>query len=828
MSFPLPTTDCYTRATGRWLAGALLLGYASLAMAGPGFIERTRVSGDSNGPAQVEVRFNCKVQYLRHEPQGGGDRLRIYVEPTGICNGVSPDVAESRSRMRPANADAARLLDLEYDGDSSMGSVITLNFDKAVDFSVDADDLSFELAVLVSPSSGQATVATEAPNVQHRQVPQPVAAEPELAINVASFRRIPTVADAPGLPLGTDQRLYYTEVVVDGTTWYRLRVGDFATGDAALANLDLLQDRFPGAWIDRADNGGEGVELVAAADAAVLPAEPLSQTPVPDADSAPLEESEADALMAEARRLMVAGDTSRAIQYYTKVLQLPDNPRQMEAQEYLALAREKNGQTAHAKAEYERYLALYPDSEGATRVSQRLAVLLAGNRQITPQATSTGGEQRQPRSDWRLLTYFSQYYRRDANQLTDQDEFVSQSAIYTDVNFDARRRGERFDFSSRISAGYRNDLLGEGTGSGDVLRVSYAYADLADAVTGVRGRIGRQSRATGGVLGRFDGVNLAYHVTERTLVEAVFGKPAYSSTEGLNPSTSFYGLSVDFEPSFENLEVGTFFLEQTIEGIQDRQVVGAELRYFGPNQTFWGMLDYDLGFGEIASGFLQGSWRFPSRLAIHGLIDRRGSPFMSVGNAIIGQSVLTFAELMSIFTEDELRELGRDRTSMSTTYTLGLSYPISPKLQINLDASQSEMEGTPASGGVLATEATSYNYYSANLVASSVFTEGDVTIIGARYSDSDTSQAVSLSLDSRFPIGRSWRINPRLRVDRRNRLNFDNYEWLYTPGIRIQYRRSQKFRIELEAGRQYVQQDSALLDNDRESNFFNIGYQAFF
>ena len=165
---------------------------------------------------------------------------------------------------------------------------------------------------------------------------------------------------------------------------------------------------------------------------------------------------------------------------------------------------------------------------------------------------------------------------------------------------------------------------------------------------------------------------------------------------------------------------------------------------------------------------------------------------------------------------------------MSTTYTLGLSYPISPKLQINLDASQSEMEGTPASGGVLATEATSYNYYSANLVASSVFTEGDVTIIGARYSDSDTSQAISLSLDSRFPIGRSWRINPRLRVDRRNRLNFDNYEWLYTPGIRIQYRRSQKFRIELEAGRQYVQQDSALLDNDRESNFFNIGYQAFF
>jgi tetratricopeptide (TPR) repeat protein len=798
-------------------------------MAGPGFIETTRVTTAGSGATEIEVRFNCKVHYLRHDPQGGGDRLRIYVEPTGICNGVPPSVAESRSRIRPANADDAGLLDLEYDGDSTIGSVITLNFNEPVDFSVDAEDLSFALTVLVRPSTGQSTITAEAPDVRHRQVPQPAAVEPEMAINLASFRRIPTVADAPGLPLDNDQRLYYTRVVVDGTTWYRLRLGDFASGDEAITNLALLRDRFPEAWIDRADNGGPAVELVAATDTAVPTLGQVTESSATGEESAPGEESEADALMAEARRLMVAGDTSRAIQYYTKVLQLPDNPRQMEAQEYLALAREKNGQTAHAKAEYERYLALYPDSEGATRVSQRLAAMLASNRQaVVPQTASSGGAQSQQRSDWRLLTYFSQYYRRDANQLTEQEEIVSQSAIYSDVNFDARRRGQRFDFSSRISAGYRNDLLGEEVGSGDQLRVSYAYADLADSVTGIRGRIGRQSRATGGVLGRFDGLNLAYHVTERTLVEAVVGKPAYSSTEGLDPAITFYGVSADFQPFFENLEVGTFFLQQDIEGIRDRQVVGTEVRYFGPNQTLWGMIDYDLGFGEIASGFLQGSWRFPSRFSIHGLVDRRGSPFMSVGNAIIGQPVLTFAELTSIFTEDELRQLGRDRTSMSTTFTLGVSYPLSPKLQINIDASQSEMEGTPASGGVLATEATSYNYYSANLVASSLFTEGDVTIVGARYSDSDTSQAISLSLDSRFPIGRSWRINPRLRVDRRNRLNFDNYEWLYTPGIRIQYRRSQKFRIELEAGRQYVQQDAALLDNDRESTFFNIGYQAFF
>ena len=59
----------------------------------------------------------------------------------------------------------------------------------------------------------------------------------------------------------------------------------------------------------------------------------------------------------------------------------PNHDRHAEAQELLGLAREKNGQTAHAKAEYQRYLALYPDADGAARVRQRLAALLATGRQ---------------------------------------------------------------------------------------------------------------------------------------------------------------------------------------------------------------------------------------------------------------------------------------------------------------------------------------------------------------------------------------------------------------------------------------------------------------
>ena len=813
-------------------AASILLALSpTLASAGPGFIESSRVSGDA--PASIEVRFNCKAEYLRHEPQGSGDRLRIYLDPTGICNGVSPVVAESRSRLRPVNSDNARLVDMEYDGDSPAGPMLTFNFSHPVTFDVDMSGVSFDLVVSVNPAStpgvASAPKATT-PSASHRQVARPMPASVKYVINLASFKRVPTIADAEGLEPAANQRLHYTEVLVNGQSWYRLRLGDYESGAAAATALAGLRSHFPGAWVDKADVSAATVELQTTPQPA--DDEPPDLAEVPGEGEGRIDSlSKVDSLMEEARKTMAAGDISRAIQIYTKVLQQPEHARLAEAQEFLALAREKNGQLAHAKAEYQRYLSLYPNGEGTARVNQRLSALLAVDRQGIPGSGSSVPNhpgRSSSVSDWRVQTYFSQYYRRDANQLNDEDQIVSQSALYSDVNFDARRRGERFDFSSRISAGYRNDFLDEGVGSGDQARVSYAYADLSDTVTGLRGRIGRQSRNTGGVLGRFDGLNLGYEVGERILVNAVAGKPAYSSSDGIDSERSFYGASVSYGPILKALELGLYVIQQDIEGLDDRQAVGGEFRYFGENQSFWGLVDYDTLYNELGSAFLQGSWRFASRLTLHGSVDRRHSPFLSTGNALIGQPVATFSQLLELLPVDEIKQLGVDRSPLSTTYSIGVSTSLSPKLQINADANQTTTDATPASGGVAATQATSYRYYATSVVASSLFKEGDVTILGARYSDSDTARVISLTLDSRYPFGRTWRINPRLRVDRRQRLAEANYEWLYTPGIRVQYRRSQKFRIEFEAGKQFSQRESFGADLDRESYFINLGYQSFF
>jgi hypothetical protein len=529
---------------------------------------------------------------------------------------------------------------------------------------------------------------------------------------------------------------------------------------------------------------------------------------------------------------MITGEISRAIQIYTKVLQQPPNEHQRDAQEYLALARERNGQIAHAKAEYQRYLSVYPDSEGADRVRQRMAALLAssgGNDAQVQTMTAGGGARRSSSSDWNVRTFASQFYRRDANQLNDQDEVISQSSIYTDISVDARRRGERFDFSARLTGGHRYNLLDQPERDDNNVRLSYAYADIADSRTRLRGRFGRQTRNSGGVLGRFDGVNLTYGLTERMDLEAVFGKPVFSTADGVNSDRTFYGFSTSFGPIGQNLDVRAFVLQQDIGGMTDRQAVGGELRYFGENKSFWGMIDYNPEFGELGSVFIQGSWRLPSNFTVTGLFDQRQSPYLSLGNAMIGQFVEDFSELAILYTEDEIRQFAIDRSATTTTATLGLSRPLTPKLQLGFNASHSSVEDTPESGGVLANQASTYSYYSLDLVASSLFTERDVTIFALRYSDSDSSNVTTLNIDSRFQIGRAWRISPRIRVDYR-KFNTDGSEqWIYTPGLRLEYRWGRKVRIELMAGKQFSTRElTSNLDEDRESYYFNLGYQLFF
>ena len=97
-----------------------------------------------------------------------------------------------------------------------------------------------------------------------------------------------------------------------------------------------------------------------------------------------------------------------------------------------------------------------------------------------------------------------------------------------------------------------------------------------------------------------------------------------------------------------------------------------------------------------------------------------------------------------------------------------------------------------------------------------------------RYAVSNTTDVYSLNLDTRFPLGRIWRINPRLRLDYREIAADQSSQWSLTPGLRIQVRPGRRWRVDLEVGQQISRREMATTDLDRESRFVYFGYQYFF
>ena len=111
------------------------------------------------------------------------------------------------------------------------------------------------------------------------------------------------------------------------------------------------------------------------------------------------QQRQAAGLLDEGRAAMRKERNGDAIAKFKQILSLPENESSASAQEYLALAYQRNKDTGQAKAEYEDYLARYPAGEGSERVRQRLSGLSYRNRR--DDAGAEGGHRRQRQVSWR-------------------------------------------------------------------------------------------------------------------------------------------------------------------------------------------------------------------------------------------------------------------------------------------------------------------------------------------------------------------------------------------------------------------------------------------
>ena len=754
------------------------------------------VASEGRGYVSVTLLFSCSLRYASHTPATDGEAVQVRFN-------AGPDCGRgSMSEPQPLLAGAAGYV-RSVDVVRPYGSDVELRIGWAK-----------PETFVITPSMDGRVLRVRLLRPENPQVTVKETTASAYAVNLTSSTSplAPEALAAAAKTVGV--RTYVSETVVDGQRWYRLRAGPFVTEADARQALANARSAYPKAWIAISDDDALNSTGLPGAVANVP-----STTPAANASMTP---DEIKQTLAQAKDSFRRKDYAAAIPLLTQLARQPEFPQRADAQEMLALARERSGQVAHAKAEYEDYLRRYPTGDGATRVRKRLQALAWATR---PGRNGSGGSVADE-SPWRVYGGFSQIYRQDQTHVKSglaSRDLTTQDAILNDVSVVARRHGERFDFATRASAGYTHDLLPDGPGSQS--RVTTLFAEIADRVVGWYARLGRQTSGSGGMMGTFDGMQTGYQLWPRLRVNGFFGYPVDSTREGPDNERKFYGISADIGTLANAWDFSVYALNQQYAGVTDRQAIGTEARYFRPGITLVGLVDYDLHYSALNSAILLGTFALPARWTLNFNVDQRKSPGLATRNALIGQPVRRFDELFGLYTPGQIEQLAFDRTAESKTYSIGVSRPIGERWQWSLDAATMTLGSTPASGGVAAMPSSgTETAVSTQVLGYGLFGRGDVTSLGLQYQTGETQQMLSVGLGAQVPVGERWRIGPRLRVDQRKLASDDSQSTTYSPALRAELR-SKHVTLEMEGGAELGSRDLGTSTEESSRYYLSLGYR---
>jgi tetratricopeptide (TPR) repeat protein len=683
-------------------------------------------------------------------------------------------------------------------------------------------------------------------------------------INLTSEQQPIDFTKVAPIPVADNNALYTTQAKVNGRDWYRLRLGFFRTMQEAKKQLKGVRNFYPKAWIDRADIEERRQALRLSGEEAVVVQPPLpveAKQPAPQvklprpATALPADERLTE-MMLLTRRTMTAGEYAKAIRMLGAILEEPEHAYTQEARELLGLARERNGQIAHAKAEYRAYLERYPEGEDAQRVKQRLLGLVTATQRPRERLRGEPRQEAQPRVEWETYGSLAQSYRRDTidSPFVEEEDAVTRSEIDTFVDLNLRRRGEAYDMRMKLATSYIYDLLDEGEGDDSTL--SDAYFDLEHKATRANMRLGRQRLRSSGVLGRFDGLVLGYELTPDLRVRAAAGLPVERSRDVfLHEHKQFAGLSGDVLNILENWDLSLFFVEQRVDDLIDRRAVGGEVRYFDQNRSLFGLVDYDIFYNSLNIFMLQGNWTLESQTRLYMNLDYRNAPVLLTSNALSGennpdlypgvvQPIESIEELLLFKAQDEIYERAKALTAETKTLALGVNWPLSRTLQVSGDftmvnTSATSQLGTPLIPGVTpdldipqssdfiaAAEATGNEFfYTLQVVKNDLLKEGDIGILSLRYSDAASSNSIRFSASSRYPLTNFLRVNPKFTVSYRQNEENDGTRLQVSPFLQMDYRLRKSITLEMETGLSWYEEDDGIEVTNFTDYFFLAGYR---
>lgn len=553
------------------------------------------------------------------------------------------------------------------------------------------------------------------------------------------------------------------------------------------------------------------------------------KTVVEEATEKEGEEKSVDQMMAKARQAITFGNNKGAIEILRKIISIPDHQHTQEANEMLGLALERDGQVPRAMFEYKKYLKRFPEGEGATRVQQRLAALR--EERIKPKRRLRRTKKEEVKRSnivtfGRLTQAYSEYYvDRELEGLAEElEQELQQRLLSTHFSVKSRYRGDKRTVFGVFNASHTYDFLAGTEGredddasDGDVRR---AYVELDDQQFNVVGKVGRQSSRNGGVFGTFDGLEAGYRVTPHWLVSAMAGKPVIRTYTDVDLyEKSFYGIKADVTTQNKELSSNMFFVHQDVDGILDRQAVGGDIRYAKKGLSIFGLVDYDVAYGDLSLFNLRVGWNYTKSNKLNFSYNRRH--LLMTSRALEGMSVTTIEDLLDYIPEDEIRDIAEERTRVDETLTIGNSYQINQDQQLNADVTVLKSSGSEggidpvelANGDpdptIYPVEATDNQFiYSLQWISSNTFIERDLYVVGLRRSQFERYIENSVYINARIPFSNEWRPGFRLSYSVRDSETFGKRTTV-SPLVKVNYRLNKAWSFDADLGVDIVKNEIA-------------------
>jgi hypothetical protein len=713
-----------------------------------------------NGCMILKINFNIRIRYISHFPLERGDQLSVIVKSLDPRINVG-EALTAREALRPPANNAAAIQSIVFETRVAQGPALSLQFSRPMAFDVAAGK-DFQSLLIALSEPGR----------------KPCTPLDPFQTDISET----DVRNYGGETVATRRKPVNRETVIA-----RREPVEPAPSSPALSGWETESEDLPR---DPGDGASSGVR--------------------------------------EARTAMKQGDMARAI----AILKRTDGP---DALELLGVAYQKNKQMAEAKAAYHDYLRRYGNEGGAEGVRQRLAGIETAQAgpvedlKGSPQEAASGKVR--DTSYWTISGSASEFYVRDDSyqvvrdptqplNLNDdpEDHRVHRNVLLSNLDvFAAWGNNEyksKFRFSGTEEHGFSED-------EGDIVSVAALYYETNIKDWGTTTRIGRQTRSSDGVLGRFDGGFLSWQGTPWLRFNVVGGSPVASrKDEPFKDEKYFYGASVNFGPVLGGFDASLFAIEQRDRDIVDRRAVGTELRYTDTEKSAFLTVDYDVYFNELNAAIFSGSWTLPDKSSVRVAADYRKSPYLSTWTAIQGTQYKTLYDLLLEHTLEEAKQAAADRTATYKSASVGYTRQLSDKLQLNLDVTAVDIDGTISSFGVDALPATGTElFYSAQLVGNNLLTDDDLWTAGFRYSDLDASQNYAVDLSTRYSVTKDLRVSPRVLLSYQEGKDTSLEEYTVLPSLLLDYFWTKDLNLELEVGTRFTWRQEDQIDT-RDTEFF--------